>query len=152
MVARRKESRRRARNSDGRHGADQGFIMKRCPECRRDYYDETLLYCLDDGTALLEGPASADEPATAVLSREKKPFGAESATRYLDRDDSAVSQPRLLSRPGKLLVGLAATTLVLFAGFLTYRYLAPDTRQIDSVAVLPFINNTGNTDADYLSD
>ncbi|CAN5461899.1 hypothetical protein BH10ACI3_BH10ACI3_27070 [soil metagenome] len=44
--------------------------MKRCPECRRDYYDETLLYCLDDGNALLECPATlgADEPATAILS------------------------------------------------------------------------------------
>ena len=55
--------------------------MKRCPECRRDYYDDTLLYCLDDGNALLEGPASGrtelpasdagqfgDEPATAILS------------------------------------------------------------------------------------
>lgn len=40
--------------------------MKRCPECRRDYYDETLLYCLDDGTALLEGPAN-EEPVTAIL-------------------------------------------------------------------------------------
>ena len=27
--------------------------MKRCPECRRDYYDDSLLYCLDDGSALL---------------------------------------------------------------------------------------------------
>ncbi|MCC6329458.1 MAG: hypothetical protein IT174_13160 [Acidobacteria bacterium] len=43
--------------------------MKRCPECRRDYYDDTLLYCLDDGNALLEGPASPDEPTTMVLSR-----------------------------------------------------------------------------------
>src|SRR5678815_2118447 len=57
--------------------------MKRCPECRRDYYDDSLLYCLDDGTALLEGPAApllpeegwpkagvegADEPATAIIS------------------------------------------------------------------------------------
>lgn len=41
--------------------------MKRCPECRRDYYDDTLLYCLDDGSALLDGPASMDEPATAIL-------------------------------------------------------------------------------------
>lgn len=40
--------------------------MKRCPECRRDYYDDSLLYCLDDGTALLEGPAATDEPATVV--------------------------------------------------------------------------------------
>ena len=22
--------------------------MKRCSECRRDYHDETLLYCLED--------------------------------------------------------------------------------------------------------
>src|SRR5205814_344832 len=42
--------------------------MKRCPECRRDYYDDSLMYCLDDGSALLDGPASVDEPATAILS------------------------------------------------------------------------------------
>ena len=46
--------------------------MKRCPECRRDYYDDTLSFCLDDGSRLLDGPAAAhasdDEPATAILS------------------------------------------------------------------------------------
>ena len=46
--------------------------MKRCPECRRDYYDDTLLYCLEDGVQLVQGsvPFSqtvADEPATAIL-------------------------------------------------------------------------------------
>src|SRR5215211_3274454 len=41
--------------------------MKRCPECRRDYYDDSLLYCLDDGSALLEGPASGADAATAIL-------------------------------------------------------------------------------------
>ena len=43
--------------------------MKRCPRCRRDYYDETLLYCLDDGGALLEGPASFEDrgPPTHLL-------------------------------------------------------------------------------------
>ena len=38
--------------------------MKRCPECRRDYTDETLNYCLEDGSALLD---TADEPATAMM-------------------------------------------------------------------------------------
>src|SRR6476659_3149269 len=42
--------------------------MKRCPECRRDYQDDSLLYCLDDGAALVEGPLSPDEAATAILS------------------------------------------------------------------------------------
>lgn len=32
--------------------------MKRCPECRRDYYDDSLAYCLDDGSALLDGPSA----------------------------------------------------------------------------------------------
>ena len=57
--------------------------MKRCPECRRDYYDDSLFYCLDDGTSLLDGPASfpsgsrtevlrapvtADEPPTVTFN------------------------------------------------------------------------------------
>src|SRR5687768_3071907 len=44
--------------------------MKRCPECRRDYTDETLNFCLDDGAALLDGPGSefgASDTPTAVL-------------------------------------------------------------------------------------
>ena len=41
--------------------------MKRCPECRKDYLDDTLLYCLDDGTALIQGSVT-DEPATAILT------------------------------------------------------------------------------------
>lgn len=40
--------------------------MKRCPECRRDYYDDSLVYCLDDGTVLLEGPATADNRTLAI--------------------------------------------------------------------------------------
>jgi adenylate cyclase len=42
--------------------------MKRCPECRRDYADETLNFCLDDGNALLDGPAVSDD-ATVILRR-----------------------------------------------------------------------------------
>lgn len=41
--------------------------MKRCPECRRDYYDDSLLFCLDDGTSLLDGPAMSDTAETAVM-------------------------------------------------------------------------------------
>ena len=51
--------------------------MKRCPECRRDYSDETLNFCLDDGTRLGAGM----DDVTAIL-----PVGA------LMRDASARSQ------------------------------------------------------------
>ena len=40
--------------------------MKKCPQCGRDY-DNTMMFCLDDGAELLYGPASAEEPATAIV-------------------------------------------------------------------------------------
>ncbi|HKP69235.1 MAG TPA: tetratricopeptide repeat protein [Pyrinomonadaceae bacterium] len=40
--------------------------MKRCPECRRDYYDDSLAYCLDDGALLLEGPATANNRTLVI--------------------------------------------------------------------------------------
>src|SRR4051812_35118287 len=46
--------------------------MKRCPECRRDYYDDSLSYCLDDGSALVEGPPSAEVPTALFGKRDLK--------------------------------------------------------------------------------
>jgi len=39
--------------------------MKDCPKCKKEYQDETLNFCLDDGAWLNEG-TSMDEPATAI--------------------------------------------------------------------------------------
>jgi Tol biopolymer transport system component len=41
--------------------------MKRCSKCGQNYTDETLNFCLDDGTALVDGSSSMDEPATVRL-------------------------------------------------------------------------------------
>ncbi len=141
--------------------------MKRCPECRRDYYDDTLLYCLDDGNALLEGPASSgapfdalNEPATAILHSTAAP--GEAPTRaQIHMTDQTVILPtgagdvipkprgfdkRLLSVP--LLIAIIA-----LGGFFGYRYLKPaGTEQVNSIAVLPFENRSGSADTDYLSD
>jgi len=40
--------------------------MKRCPECRKDYLDDSLMYCLDDGASLVQGSVT-DESVTAIL-------------------------------------------------------------------------------------
>jgi TolB-like protein/Tfp pilus assembly protein PilF len=42
-------------------------FMKLCPECRKNYIDETLNFCLDDGSALI-AVSPSNEPATAILS------------------------------------------------------------------------------------
>jgi hypothetical protein len=40
--------------------------MKRCPKCKRKYDDDTLRFCLDDGTPLFDARES-DAPATEIL-------------------------------------------------------------------------------------
>ncbi len=152
--------------------------MKRCPECRRDYYDDTLLYCLDDGNALLEGPATAsggDEPATAILSEpgaiatgfrgdegQTAPFinttdktailrtGAEAEPRG---SLGGLSERQSLSahRAAKPLAALIVAVVLLGGSFFGYRYFSP-AKQIESIAVMPFVNESGNADVEYLSD
>ena len=83
--------------------------MKRCPECRRDYHDETLLYCLDDGTPLLDGPSSgnrATEAPTAILQRPTIQYEADTVQQLgADKPASGISVKWLV-------VGIIAAALV----------------------------------------
>ncbi len=107
--------------------------MKRCPECRRDYYDDTLLYCLDDGNALLEGPGSGsgagDEPATAILHSTDAPGDAPTRAQINATNETAVlpsseinlkakgkRSPYLLVVGGLLVIGLVAAGWYFFGG------------------------------------
>jgi TolB-like protein/tetratricopeptide (TPR) repeat protein len=131
--------------------------MKRCPVCRRDYHDETLLYCLDDGSALLEGPASTDDPETAILHRTSAPAEARTMVQMHTTERTEVPPARIdnvseskgLDR--RLIFAPAFLAVILLGGFLAYRYVAP-TKQIESIAVMPFVNEGGNADVEYLSD
>jgi len=140
--------------------------MKRCPECRRDYYDDSLLYCLDDGNALLEGPASAggnstDEPRTAILHDTASP--SEAATRAQIHTTEAearshsggLSERQSLSarRAAKPLLAVAVLAVLILGGFFGYRYFSrTSSKQIESIAVMPFVNDSGNAEMEYLSD
>jgi TolB-like protein len=145
--------------------------MKRCPECRRDYYDDTLLYCLEDGVALVQGSvpvplAEADEPATAILSEPPAlaggQFGNESPTRAKinTTDQTAVLPtgrgdivPKSRGFDKRLIAAPLLAILIAVAGFVGYRYLEPfGSTQINSIAVMPFVNESGNADIEYLSD
>ena len=94
--------------------------MKRCPECRRDYYDDTLLYCLDDGNALLEGPAvsvppavagwalSSDEgPETAILHSTSAPGEAPTRAQIHTTEQTAVLARGAEAEPRESLGGLS---------------------------------------------
>ncbi|MEP6947047.1 MAG: tetratricopeptide repeat protein [Acidobacteriota bacterium] len=138
--------------------------MKRCPECRRDYFDDTLLYCLDDGNALLEGPASADEAATAILSIPLPRSGDaelnELPTRQLSPSDGSndnAGRPNFVSRIGRNKLALTAgiAIVLIFGGSLIYyftRATRSSAKAIRSVMVLPLKNVGGDPQDEYLSD
>jgi TolB-like protein/Tfp pilus assembly protein PilF len=134
--------------------------MKRCPECGREY-DASMMFCLDDGAELLYGPASGsglgNESQTAML-HSTEPQG-ESATRaqVFTTDQTAILPSGITDVPRRdtfdkrlLLVPLAIAVIAL-SGFFAYRYLTQG-RQIESIAVMPFVNESGNADVEYLSD
>jgi TolB-like protein/Flp pilus assembly protein TadD len=141
--------------------------MKRCPECRRDYFDDTLSFCLADGAELVYGLAE-DEPATAILSERAMSGSGESAlensTRPFVHTTAAEAEPRESSgdlsekqsfsanRATKPLVAVAATALLLVGAYFGYRYLGSSGKRIDSIAVMPFVNESSNAENEYLSD
>jgi hypothetical protein len=47
--------------------------MKRCPKCKRKYDDDTLRFCLEDGTSLTAVTRDADPPATEILPPRGQP-------------------------------------------------------------------------------
>ena len=156
--------------------------MKRCPKCHREYPDETLNFCLDDGEWLL----ADDELTTAILSGtvangvlSEPPalagdrLGSESATLVQTHTtEKTAILPALTAaephggfgdvtekssisanRAAKPLIAVAVAIVLLLGGFLAYRYFkSVGSGQINSIAVLPFQNMSGDPDTEYLSD
>ncbi len=122
--------------------------MKRCPECRRDYYDDTLSFCLADGTELVYGlsdeePATGDAPTRAQIHTTEQ-------TAVLP--PGVVEVQKVKSFDKRLLLVPLVLSAVVLGGFFGYRYLGPNTKQIESIAVMFFVNESGNADVEYLSD
>ncbi len=112
--------------------------MKRCPECGREY-DHTMMFCLDDGTELLYGPAAESEAATAILHETAPP--AEAASRA----QIHTTEPRtaLLSSSSQAL----EPATVVFSDSKSHKDL-----EMNTIAVLPFLNMSPKDDAEYFAD
>jgi TolB-like protein/Tfp pilus assembly protein PilF len=121
--------------------------MKRCPQCGRDYNDDSLSFCLDDGSELLFGPAG-EEP-TAV-------FESEAPTRVHSTPPLSSEFAPESTNVGKrrsVLLGVLGLLLLAALGIGGYwLYSNRASKQIDSIAVMPFVNQGGNPDIEYLSD
>ena len=71
-----------------------------------------------------------------------------SGSRPADNFASPTSKPKTIRN---LLVIASLSVVLLVGGFFAYRYFTSP-RQIESIAVMPFLNDSGNADVEYLSD
>src|SRR5438132_2270276 len=146
--------------------------MKRCPACKRVETDDTLAFCRADGTALISdsGPVSVDAGTVKFASA---PVSSEIETSFLPQHatDAGISRPTAqtmllptplaskntgeLSKP-KRRKAMMATAAVIAVALITGGYLywprGKNTAQIESIAVMPFVNESGNAEVEYLSD
>jgi len=143
--------------------------LKRCPQCNRVEADDALVFCRNDGAALVTAPP-ASESSTAQLDAGEVhtsilPHNTDASfNRATGPTTSLPLQPltgttKELSRRGRrrILIPVVAAILligiVLAAYSLGGRFMTPaKERGIESVAVLPFENKSGNADSEYLSD
>ena len=134
--------------------------MKRCPQCGREY-DASMMFCLDDGTELLYGPASGqfDESQTAIL--HETAAGAEALTRAQIHTteqtalypSGGIESAKTKGFDKRLLVAPIALSVIILGGLAGYRYFkAAGSETINSIAVIPFENRSSDPDTDYLSD
>src|SRR5215831_430540 len=143
--------------------------MKRCPSCNRVETDDTLAFCRADGTALLsdsllasrESVASTNassEIETSILphSTDAGIGRATGATTVFGAQPALARTQKLASvRDRRTVVLTTAGLLVVGFALLLYFYRARNsniTTTIDSIAVLPLANTSGDPNTDFLSD
>ncbi len=104
--------------------------MKKCPKCDRSYSDETLNFCLDDGTVLFSENAAATnenilrptEQQTEILSQETITeainYKNETADLSDEKTDAINSRPEKGSQPQIIKQGVSPVFAYLSIGLL----------------------------------
>src|SRR5262249_12276989 len=147
--------------------------MKRCPQCHRLETDEALKFCRVDGATLVDDSSSASSEAGDLLIGSAS-VSSEIETRILPhRTDANIDRgtarttalppdqapttagqlinpkPRLILIAGLILTAIIAVT-ILIGGYFYFTRIR--VAAINSIAVLPFENESRDPDSDYLAD
>ncbi|HKZ79701.1 MAG TPA: tetratricopeptide repeat protein [Pyrinomonadaceae bacterium] len=143
--------------------------MKQCPQCNRIEADDALAFCRADGTALISdssppggeagtkqlGSAStASEIETSILpnSLDSGIARATVPTSVLTQTTPHTTQELTKAKRRKALTIGAAVLAAIIIVIAAYFFLGRREGAVESVAVLPFENKSGNADSEYLSD
>jgi TolB-like protein/lipoprotein NlpI len=143
--------------------------MKRCPQCNRVEPDEALKFCRADGTALIRDSSSfsseagtaemgsasvANEIETSILPHitDAAMGRATAPTTMLPAQMPVTTSSLAKPKRRRLVIALIALAAIVttIAGY--FYFSRKNNVTIQSIAVMPFVNASGNADLDYLSD
>src|SRR5580765_3098053 len=109
--------------------------MKRCPKCNQEYQDDSLRFCLEDGTPLSAMTRGAAAPATEILPHAlpTQRSSAPTIPSYMGADSARVSPTEERRSNPILTVGVIAIALLLLAlvGIVAY-FVISQSRTSDS--------------------
>ena len=146
--------------------------MKRCPQCNRVETDESLKFCRADGATLVSDSSSfnseagtaqpgsspdASEVHTSILPNNTvaNVNRVTAPTRVLPPTSQASQLSKSKTRRGTMAIIVVVTTIIAGVSAIAVKsYRSRTTRRavINSIAVMPFLNESGSADVEYLSD
>jgi len=88
--------------------------MKRCPQCNREYADDSLRFCLEDGASLLGAQTRVEPPPTEILPAQTRATQRSSEPTLPAYPASVRPQPVASRRSNPILIaGVIAIVLLL---------------------------------------
>ena len=144
--------------------------MKICPQCNRVETDDALTFCRADGTALISdsGSISGDvgtakfgsgsvssEIETSILTHTSTAPAINRTTgptTLLSAQTPGTTQELRKPRRLRVVISMTVLAVVVTAAAGYFYFSRKHNATIQSIAVMPFVNASGNTDIEYLSD
>src|SRR5258705_1092693 len=145
--------------------------MKHCPTCNLVETDDALRFCRADGTTVLSysGPIGAE---AGTVRLDSGPISGETETSILPDISTTpdINRPtgptnalpapqkqnttRELTEPKRrgLVFAAVGFAVIVIAAAGVFYLLRNHRTAIESIAVMPFVNESGNADVEYLSD
>src|SRR4051812_21731846 len=121
----------------------QHLNMKRCPQCNREYADDTLRFCLEDGTSLVALRTRVEPPQTEILPAQSRLTDRSSeptlptypASVRAQRNESRRSNPFLVA--GVIAIVLLLIVLVAIAAIYVIQHSPANQNQANAASPTP---------------